>query len=359
MDDPSSETIVAEYLTEHEPVFQTLASLRQKVTDCCERTELEEMATDPVYKGWDNPNVEEKFKKRRHRVDYADQKSLDPYFDRMCEIGDEMESLTNVFSPSHLSHQKINVLDLGMAPGGFSASAMKHKPGSTVRGVTLSIDQGGYPLSVTALPGCQMDVEYLDITMLAEEFGVTKIPPNHPEGDKFSTARLFANETFDLVFCDGKVLRNHPRPEHREPLEPTRFILAQLILAMQRIKPGGSLVVSLHKADSWSSMQLIRQIDRFASVQLFNAPTAQRVSSSFHLIAKEVRPESDTAKEAVKKWKEVWWRATFGGEKGTGEAESSEPEFVEGFLDEFGERLINLALPVWQLQVEVLRKEFG
>ncbi|MCJ1240832.1 hypothetical protein MMC14_008836 [Varicellaria rhodocarpa] len=357
VDDPSAKDIVTKYLTQHEPVFRTLGHLREKVTNCYERPELEELVTNLVYKGWENPRGDSHFIRQRQQADHADQQSQAHFFDMMCKIGDEMQIATKVFSPpSQVSHQKINVLDLCMAPGGYSASALKYNPGSVVRGITLPEDQGGHRMLVKAPPGCRMHVKDLDITMLATEFGVTDIPPNHPEGDKFSTTRLFAQENFDLVFCGGQVLRNHPKPKHCEPREHTRLIVSQLIFALQRIKTGGRLVVLLHKADAWSSIQLILQIDRFASVLLFKPRAAHKVRSSFYLIATEVRPESDTAKKAVKKWKEIWWRATFGGEEGTGEAESSEPGFVKNVLDEFGKWLIDYARPVWQLQVEALRE---
>ena len=56
-------------------------------------------------------------------------------------------------------------------------------------------------------------------------------------------------------------------------------------------------------------------------------------------------------------WKDTWFRATFGGEDGTGE-KKQEPEesFVRSVLDEFGDRLIQLGRPAWRVQTEALAK---
>ncbi len=39
------------------------------------------------------------------------------------------------------------------------------------------------------------------------------IPASHPDAGSFSSDRPFLDQQFDLVFCDGQVLRTHERPE--------------------------------------------------------------------------------------------------------------------------------------------------
>ena len=164
-------------------------------------------------------------------------------FDIMRQIGNEMENATQIFSSAHSADHEGKILDLCMAPGGYSACAFKNNPGATVRGITLHTDQGGYPLLLVKAPyGCHLTFKYGDITMLAKEFGVNDIPSGHPNAAKFSTERLFEWDIFDLVLCDGQVLRTDPTAWRCKTHEDARLRVSQLIFALKRIKVGGSLI---------------------------------------------------------------------------------------------------------------------
>lgn len=61
----------------------------------------------------------------------------------------------------------------------------------------------------------QIYVSFRDITLLADEMGTPacSIASSHPDAASFSSDRPFLEHKFDLVFCDGQVLRTHDRPE--------------------------------------------------------------------------------------------------------------------------------------------------
>jgi hypothetical protein len=67
----------------------------------------------------------------------------------------------------------------------------------------------------TTDPDAQIYVSFRDITLLAGEMGISPsgIPASHPEAASFSFDRPFLEQRFDLVFCDGQVLRTHERLE--------------------------------------------------------------------------------------------------------------------------------------------------
>jgi hypothetical protein len=97
-----------------------------------------------------------------------------------------------------------------------------------------------------------------DVTMLASEFlkdTNRNIPANYP--DKFISSRPFVSHKMDIVFCDGIVLRSHQRPSYRQETEATRLSTAQLILGMQRLAQGGTLIMLLHKIDSWTAASIL------------------------------------------------------------------------------------------------------
>ena len=100
--------------------------------------------------------------------------------------------------------QSLRVLDIGMAPGGFTQTVLRKHRDARIRGITLPSDMGGLRIM---LPGwrnnLKIRIEFADITMLANEMGrpATSIPTQHTDIAKFSSKRPFQNETFDLVFC--------------------------------------------------------------------------------------------------------------------------------------------------------------
>jgi len=102
-----------------------------------------------------------------------------------------------------------------MAPGGYTSGALKYNPTVKVYGITLRATKGGHEV---LLGRDKATIEYLDLTMLATEFGTGSVPETHPEHEAFLTKRPFLNLKFDPVFCDGQVLREHQchRAEYRE-----------------------------------------------------------------------------------------------------------------------------------------------
>ena len=272
----------------------------------------------------------------------------------MQGIGDELQASTNALSVTSECGEVVKILDLCMAPGGYTASALKYSPEAIACGVTLPLAKGGHKV---LLRSSRYRVKFLDITMLASEFGVDEVPSAHPEHLSFCRERPYLGQTFHLVFCDGQVLRTHQRAGHREQQEALRLTVSQLILALQRIRPGGTLVMLLHKIEGWHTTELLYEFSRFSSVQLFKPDKKHAIRSSFYLVAKNVQPDGDAAKLAVELWKQAWWRATFGGQNGTGEAKVMPDEGnVQAVLDEFGKALLVLGRPIWEIQAKALSK---
>ncbi|KAK0636013.1 hypothetical protein B0T17DRAFT_517872 [Bombardia bombarda] len=280
------------------------------------------------------------------------------------EIHEATSALTINRSPpdkNHASHPPA-ILDLCMAPGGFAQVALTLNPTASLRGVTLPESSSRHKILV---PNWEKDPRiqmlHCDITMLAAEMGVdlVDIPTNHPDASGFLSSRPFHNQEFDLVFCDGVVLRTQDRHEYRDKqFEVPRLTTSQLVLALQRIRDGGTLIMLMHRANSWQTVSILHALNSFASIRLFKPTLGHKTRSSFYLVAQNVRPRSAAAVKAVQKWKKQWKAATFRdgpGESKDGEAlgDASKEEVVAA-LDEFGPKLINLAEPVFKLHVEGL-----
>lgn len=162
-------------------------------------------------------------------------------------------------------------------------------------------------------------------------------------------------------------MRNHARAAYRcrKGCESVRLLTSQLVLGLGRLRPSGTLVLVMHRADAWDSEGLLRLFAGFADVVLFKPARAHAKKSSFYMVARNVRAGAPEAVEAVEGWKRGWREATFGegGVEGGGVAEGSENGAVaegsasdaESLLEEFGEQLVRLARPVFEIQAKALR----
>jgi len=147
----------------------------------------------------------------------------------------------------------------------------------------------------------------------------------------------------------------------REQFEATRLLTSQLVLGLQRIRPGGTMVILMHKADAWPSVLLMRDFVGFTDkLVLFKPTSGHKTRSSFYLVAKGVQPQHEAALQATGRWKAKWRMATFGlgsGDAFEGEVLSNGEEAgVRAVLDEFGPTLVAMAESVFAVQAEALRK---
>ena len=275
----------------------------------------------------------------------------------MCKIGDEMHAKSG--GTLTLPRSNARVLDLCMAPGGYTASVLKRSPHAVVCAFTLPRQMGGHIVMLGEDP--RVHTEVGDITMLHKEFGVEEIPHDHCEISKFDKRRLWDGQKFDLVFCDGNALRTHKMADSRRQVEANRLKISQLILAMERVESGGTLIMLLHSSAAYRSLKLLHLFDNIAELQLFKPTAYHAKRGSFYLIAKNVQPAHSEAVAAIREWKRVWKELTFPTldenkqrkpPKAANESKSAEE--VSDLLKTFGQRIIELGEPLWQIQKEGL-----
>ncbi|KAH7370408.1 hypothetical protein BKA65DRAFT_545120 [Rhexocercosporidium sp. MPI-PUGE-AT-0058] len=100
----SAITVFHKRLRQTEPVYFKLMELKEK-------------------KGWKNTKGDEHFKHQRQRADSATGKAVVRFYQMMQEIGDEMQTKTGAFSQVNRPEDGFRILDLCMAPGGYTSSA--------------------------------------------------------------------------------------------------------------------------------------------------------------------------------------------------------------------------------------------
>jgi 23S rRNA U2552 (ribose-2'-O)-methylase RlmE/FtsJ len=273
----------------------------------------------------------------------------------MCQIGRELHDKTSAFTPKSAINRAIRVLDVCMAPGGFSSAVLAVHHHARISAITLPKALSGHDILLHDWrKDRRVEVRFVDVTMLAAEMGTLAILSDHPDVLSFSLDRPFSHQEFDLIFCDGQVLRTHQRAGYREKREAWRLLTSQLVVSLQRIAQGGTVVVLLHKLDAWDTIVLLHQLSRFSTLELFKPVKKHAVKSSFYVVAKNVQSHCTELNIAVEDWKKEWHVATFGTDAEYVENRHNNDNTVWDVLEIFGDQLVMLGEPIWRIQSDAL-----
>ncbi|KAL3438412.1 hypothetical protein BDV09DRAFT_182693 [Aspergillus tetrazonus] len=305
-------------------------------------------------KGWGVPAGDTFFAKQRRTSDKAHAKTVAHFYKMMQDIATDMNRLTGIFdikpSASDIGNRPA-LLDLCMAPGGFLATALKINPTAQALTFTLPKSEGGHEVARELRKHPNVTANFLDITMLATDMGnpAAEFPPSHPDFARFLPAHFNAEQGFDLALCDGQVLRTQARAAYREKREATRLTLTQLILSLEHLRSGGTMIVLLHKIEAPNAVQLLYEFEKFSTVRVYKHAHYHAKRSSFYMLASDVKKDSKEAREVLERWKRVWRAATLdvdGDEEMFRQALEEGAPRVEDILEGFGERLVSLGRDV-------------
>jgi 23S rRNA U2552 (ribose-2'-O)-methylase RlmE/FtsJ len=302
---------------------------------------------------------------------------------KLFEHGVTGESKIHGDALSTAAAAQVNVLDICMAPGGFAKVILDRFKNIHVYGLSLPPSQGGHHLLESQFSGLQgrFEIQYLDITMLSTELSCI---PLDIDPEIFSTKRPYNDLKFDLVIADGAVLESHLRsPDRTKIVEGVRLRASELVLALQRVKQGGTFIMLLHHLDSWETVQILHDFQSLATVRVKKPTSSHKASSSFYMIAEDIKPTSTAAAALVSKWKNTWNAATLGPVKSmdqfsNGNENVAELDDIEStlagldihsvkasdtevyqLLEAFRSALIEMGTPVWETQMEGLRGKKG
>ncbi|KAF7886567.1 uncharacterized protein EAF01_011245 [Botrytis porri] len=296
------------------------------------------------------------FKQQRERADSTTLEGERGFYKMMQQIGEEMHDAHSIFNIPFVPDGQVNILDLCMAPGGYTAAALDYRNSFRAYAITLDPKFGGHKVIIDT--GRLHGFRYHDITMFREFCPEGK---NIPENFKseFDDVKPFMFIKYHLVFADGKTLRTHDRIKDTYNAnlnkETVRLQTSQLILAMNRMHNGGTLVMLLHKIDTWQSAFMLYTFSKFAKVEVFKPVKKHATRSSFYMIAKDIKINHPEAIKAIEEWKEDWFYATFGGPDNLGLVkEEPTNEIVQELLTKFGPTLIELGHKAWMIQANAL-----
>lgn len=325
-----------------------------------------------------NQIADRHFEEKRHRADNPTEEERSHFFKMTKRVGAELNRRTKCMDiRGQRAEQGVvvlafpSILDLCMAPGGFSATALKENPHCVLRTITFDPNQGGHDVSLLERNEKEADVqiEFMDVTMLAGEMGLamTDIPSQHPEAKKLVYDNIFPDvDEFDLVFCGGVPTRNHRAHQtpYREFVEGRRLAVSQLVVALNHISEGGTMVMLMQRPETWTICQPMYMLSKFSEIRAFKPRSVHRTKSSFYLVATNVKPHSDEAQEVVRCWKDAWKRLTFSilsiQDTTVAELEDTDladlaGESVEEVLRNFGAQLLSMSATVWLEQAQALK----
>jgi hypothetical protein len=147
--------------------------------------------------------------------------------------------------------------------------------------------------------------------MLAADLGMNEVTHDHPDKNNFLPKQFDDARAFDIVLCDGQVLRTHERAAYREQCEARRLAVSQLVHGLEHLRPSGTMIILMHKLEAPAVVEILHQFHRFSSIQLFKSTKAHAKRSSFYLVASNIQVEHPQAIAAVEKWKRTWEITTF------------------------------------------------
>lgn len=201
----------------------------------------------------------------------------------MQNIGLELQSSTGAFNITReeVGHQP-RILDLCMAPGGFLFAAMQCNPDAIATAYSLPFEAGGHKVLLPENENIKTTM--LDITMLAADLNADDIPEGHPDSANFLPKQFSEGREFDIVLCDGQVLRTQPRADYRVYTEARRLSVTQLALGLGHLRPGGTMVVLLHRLEGLITSELLylfRQFPQSSCGRLPPLAARRNISSWF------------------------------------------------------------------------------
>ncbi|KFA81336.1 hypothetical protein S40288_08301 [Stachybotrys chartarum IBT 40288] len=169
-DNPSARDILLNYISTRSPEFRELQRLRQE--------------------GWRNPSGDDFFENQRRIADNPSEEQKDVFYRMTIRIGKEMDRTTGVFDALKTSETP-KVLDLGMAPGGFSWTILYRIPTSRVDAVTLFHADGGHKVRLSHE---RLNIIFADINTLLYDL----------PGRTFDTHSSTSSSATEQVFSSGK-----------------------------------------------------------------------------------------------------------------------------------------------------------
>ncbi|KAF9006832.1 hypothetical protein BDZ89DRAFT_1079550 [Hymenopellis radicata] len=290
-------------------------------------------------KGCDSQDYEEHFQWQRHAAETAQDSNPElchKWYISMSKILREVDDELSVFPKG----RGFYFLDLGGT------------------GVSLPPQQGGHK---NLLEG-----KYLRrLTLLEADMTMFNLTPDKPSlfRDSFPMEPIpscISSKRFEFVLCDA-----HPVPTRDipPPLISQRLLLSQLVMAFERVKPGGTIIIRFSHPERLDTAQYMYMFDRVSDgqVSVKKPETMHGTRGSFYLVAKNVGGTAESRaylETYLEELRRLWWEIS--GEGARSLKQEEDMNFVAPLetmiRPEVLAMIVELGRPVWSVQLRQLER---
>ncbi|TRM57403.1 hypothetical protein BD626DRAFT_574589 [Schizophyllum amplum] len=216
----------------------------------------------------------------RHQERNADEATPEMegiWFENMKEVMREIDWATE--GTALPREGSFNFLDLGCCPGGFSSYILKKNPDAVGVGVSLP-DGHNYRLEEELRP--RHELIWADLLRY-------RLRPTPEGADLVDLPWGFCCRQFDLVVLDGHPLRLQ---KARTTSVGPRLLVAQLILSLQTVRRGGTIIVKLSAVERPDTQAILYMLDALASQLTTCKPVSMHATrDTFYVVAQDVQME--------------------------------------------------------------------
>jgi FtsJ-like methyltransferase len=255
-----------------------------------------------------------------------------------------------------------SIMHYSCCPGGFSDYVLRQNPEARGVGLSLGQENGGHGLAIPFPQRARFEIHWADLTYLAicaPQGGRYRLPP----GSLALSKMPFTPRGFRLVILDGQ----HRRPQESSSTHPwdiDRLLIAQLIIGLESLERGGTLVAKLSHLESATTARLVYMLDTLSKRIVLFKPYVHGTRNSFYAVAIGVGRGQQCEKSAryLKNLKKVWWHMTYDGPSNEGRwLKEEDLDFITKFETLHGpylKRLVKLGKGVWRAQGNALRRTY-
>ncbi|KAJ7073993.1 hypothetical protein C8F01DRAFT_1010181 [Mycena amicta] len=247
----------------------------------------------------------------------------------------------------------LRFLDIGCCPGGFTSYILSKNLSAQGHGISSEIENGGHRFLLEDRHRSRFKISYADLSY----YRLGPLPASVVSASKLKPATALPFDTsraFDVILLDGHPLRSAG--------DPDLLLVSQLIMGLQYVKPGGTLLIRLADPEQAATAKLLFMLDGLSTrLETFKPRFMNATRSTFYVIAKGVGEGVGAACQPilVEKLKELWVDLTIGGVHGAGQALGEEDlDFVvttkELQQPTHLERIMKLSKRVWEVQARAL-----
>jgi len=237
-------------------------------------------------------------------------------------------------------------------PGGFSSYILDKNAYAKGFGVSLPVAEGGHQFALEEYHRSRFQLTCANLTYF-------QLGPSIIDDDRLqSLPSQLKERTFDLALLDGHQLRTQV---DALPWDQERLLISQLILALQAVKEGGTIIAKLplpHKLVSAKILYLFRMLS--VELRCWKPESMHINRGTFYAVARGIGKglKGPRLPGVLLEFRRLWVSLTVGGEEGFGRPMTvKDLDFLiatDDLCRHHLDWLMKFGTPLWRVQKKAL-----